>query len=91
MKNALCIVLASLAFTLASCGSNDQSDQAATKAPPSGTVVVPKNNVFSPLVQDLNKAKQVNSQVQQQFQKTNGQVEAPTAASAPSAATGSGP
>lgn len=91
MKNLSYMPVAGLMLVLAACGSNNASDQAATKAPPSGTVVVPKNNVFSPLVQDLNKAKQVNNQVQEQFQKTNGQVEAPTAASAPSAATGSGP
>lgn len=78
-------------LVLAACGSDNSSDQAATQAPPSATVVVPKNNVFSPLVQDLNKAKQVNNQVQQQFQKTDSQIEAPTPASAPSAATGNGP
>ena len=93
MKSIFRVLFATpvLALAITACGSDNSSDQAATKAPPAGTVVVPKNNVFSPLVQDLNKAKQVNSQVQQQFQKTHGQVEAPTAASAPPAATANGP
>lgn len=86
MKKVSCILVTAL--MLAACGSSNQSDQSATKAPPAGTVVVPKNNVFSPLVNDLNKAKQVNNQVQQQFQKTNGEVESATTASAPAAATG---
>lgn len=88
MKNALCMFAAGLAFSVAACSSSDQSDQNATKAPPAGTVVVPKNNVFSPMVNDLNKAKQVNNQVQQQFQKANGEVESATSANAPAAATG---
>ncbi|MGE5626029.1 MAG: hypothetical protein ACM3ZT_10830 [Bacillota bacterium] len=82
MKNALCILSAGALLALAACSSNDQSDQTATKAPPSGTIQVSKSNVFSPYVQDLNKAKQVNNQVQDQFKKTDSQVEAPTAATA---------
>ncbi|HLW75232.1 MAG TPA: hypothetical protein VKT74_09210 [Gammaproteobacteria bacterium] len=93
MKNLLYIFAAYLTLVLAACSSNDQDQAAATKAPPPGTgpVQISKSNVFSPLVQDLNKAKAVNGQVQQQFQKTNGQVEAPTASSAPSAASANGP
>ena len=90
MKHLSSILITAALLASTGCGSNNQSDQAATKAPPSGTIQISKSNVFSPYVQDLNKAKQVNNQVQQQFNKTNGQVEAPTAASAPSAAT-SGP
>ena len=86
MKNISSMLVAAL--MLAACSSSDQSDQNTAKAPPAGTVVVPKNNVFSPLVNDLNKAKQVNNQVQQQFQKTNGEVESATTAGAPAAATG---
>ena len=90
MKYTSCILIAVALLASTACSSSDQSDQTATKAPPSGTIQISKSNVFSPMVNDLNKAKQVNNQVQQQFNKTNGQVEAPTAASAPSAAT-SGP
>jgi|GEM_PF-6857460 len=91
MKNALRILAVTALLALAACGSNNSSDQAsATKAPPSGTINISKNNAFSPLVQDLNKAKQVNNAVQQQFQKGDNQLEAAGATSAPPAST-SGP
>lgn len=80
MRTILCL-LAMLA--LGACGSDKQDDTTATHAPPAGTVVVPKNNVFSPLVNDLNKAKQVNNTVQQQFQKGDKQLESDSAAPAP--------
>jgi len=77
-------------LALAACGSNDQDQAAATKAPPPGTgpVQISKSNVFSPLVQDLNKAKAVNGQVQQQAQDANKAIESQ---SAPAAATSEQP
>lgn len=87
MNKALSLLVASV--FLAACGSDKQpADTAAAKAPPAGTIVVPKDNVFSPLVQDLNKAKQVNNQVQQQGQQANQQIETETA---PPAATADNP
>ncbi|HSN16882.1 MAG TPA: hypothetical protein VLV87_01620 [Gammaproteobacteria bacterium] len=73
-----------LLTALAAC-SGKQEDGAA-KAPPPGTgpVKVSSSNVFSPLVQDLNKAKQVNAQVQQQGKATDQAIESE---SAPAAAT----
>lgn len=75
---------------LAAC-SGKQEDSNATAAPPPGTgpVKISKSNVFSPLVQDLNKAKAVNGQVQQQGQATDQAIESQS--DAPSAATASGP
>lgn len=72
---------------LAGC-SGKQEDSAATKAPSPGTgpVKISSNNAFSPLVQDLNKAKQVNDQVQQQAKGTDKAIESD---SAPAAATNS--
>ena len=70
---------------LAAC-SGKQEDSAATAAPPPGTgpVKISKSNVFSPLVQDLNKAKAVNSQVQQQGQATDQSIESQSGAPAAS-------
>lgn len=75
---------------IAAC-SGKQEDSAATAAPPPGTgpVKISKSNVFSPLVQDLNKAKAVNGQVQQQGQATNQAIE--DQSGAPAAATGGEP
>ena len=79
-----------LMATLAACGSSNQDQASATAAPPPGTgpVQISKSNVFSPLVQDLNKAKAVNSQVQQQAKGADQSLEKDTA---PAAATASGP
>jgi hypothetical protein len=79
-----------LMAALAACGSSDQDQAAATKAPPPGTgpVQISKSNVFSPLVQDLNKAKALNGQVQQQAQDANKAIESQ---SAPAAATSDQP
>ena len=86
-KMPLIAVLLSL---LAACGSSDKpaADSAATPPPNAATIHVSKSNAFSPLVQDLNKAKQVNSQVQQQAQQTDQQIESD---SAPAAATSNDP
>ena len=75
-----------LLLALAACGSPDKSDgsSAATPPPNAATIHVSKSNVFSPLVQDLNKAKAVNGQVQQQAQQTDQAIESQ---SAPAAAT----
>ncbi|HEY1992740.1 MAG TPA: hypothetical protein VGH71_09785 [Gammaproteobacteria bacterium] len=72
-------------LALAAC-SGKQEDSAASKAPPPGTgpVKISSNNVFSPLVQDLNKAKQVNSQVQQQAKGADQSIEDQSAAPAAS-------
>jgi hypothetical protein len=72
---------------LAAC-SGKQEDSAATKAPPPGTgpVKISSSNAFSPLVQDLNQAKQVNDQVQQQAKGADQAIESD---SAPAAATNS--
>ena len=60
---AACLVL------LAACGSNDDSSSAANtggrrggSAPSAATVVVSKGNAFSPLVEDVNKAKALQRQ-----------------------------
>ena len=78
------LILACL-VTLAAC-SGKQDDSAATKAPPPGTgpVKISSSNAFSPLVQDLNKAKAVNGQVQQQAKTADQSIEAQ---SAPAAST----
>lgn len=82
-----CIVAVLLA--LAACGSSDKpAESAPTPLPNAATIHVSKGNVFSPLVQDLNKAKQVNNQVQQQGQQTDQAIESQ---SAPSAATANDP
>lgn len=77
-----------LMAALAACGSSNQDQASATPAPPPGTgpVQISKSNVFSPLVQDLNKAKAVNSQVQQQAKGADQSLENDTA---PAAATNS--
>jgi hypothetical protein len=69
--------------TLAACSSK-QDDSAATQAPPPGTgpVKISSSNAFSPLVQDLNKAKAVNGQVQQQAKKADQSLEDDTAPAA---------
>lgn len=86
MKTQVSIIAVSLVLTLAACGSDKQDNTTATLPPPPGTgqVQISKSNVFSPLVQDLNKAKQVNGQVQQQAQSANNSIENDTA---PAAAT----
>jgi len=71
-------------LVLAACSGKQDDATAKTPAPPSGTINVPKNNVFSPLVQDLNKAKQVNNQVQQQAKAANQSLEDQSAAPAAS-------
>lgn len=82
MKNGSLLLCACL--LLAACSS--KQDDAATATPPPGTgpVKISSGNAFSPLVQDLNKAKAVNSQVQQQGQATDQAIESQ---SAPAAAT----
>jgi hypothetical protein len=87
MTRDLLLPLACLLLGLAACGSNDQDQAAATKAPPPGTgpVQISKSNVFSPLVQDLNKAKALNGQVQQQAKGADQSIE--TQSAAPAAAT----
>lgn len=72
---------------LAAC-SGKQEDSAATKAPPPGTgpVKISNSNAFSPLVQDLNKAKALNGQVQDQAKKADQSLENDTA---PAASTNS--
>ena len=78
-----------LILALAACGSPDKpADSAATPLPNAATIHVSKGNVFNPLVQDLNKAKQVNGQVQQQARQTDQAIEAE---SAPSDSTSSRP
>jgi len=86
MSRNLSLSLACLLLGLTACGSNDQDQAATTKAPPPGTgpVQISKNNVFSPLVQDLNKAKAVNGQVQQQAQGADQSIESQSAAPAAS-------
>jgi hypothetical protein len=77
-------------LALTACGSGHQDETSATAAPPPGThpVQISKSNVFSPLVQDLNKAKALNGQVQQQAKTSDQSIENDTA---PAAATASGP
>jgi hypothetical protein len=75
-----------LMTTLAACGSSHQDQASATASPPPGTgpVKISSSNVFSPLVQDLNKAKALNGQVQQQAKSADQTIESD---SAPAAAT----
>jgi hypothetical protein len=82
MKTAPMLIML---LALAACSSK-QDDSAATKAPPTGTgpVKISSSNVFSPLVQDLNKAKALNGQVQKQAQDANKSLEND---SAPAAST----
>ena len=77
-----------LLTALTACGSSHQDQAAATTPPPPGTgpVKISSSNVFSPLVQDLNKAKALNGQVQQQAKKADQSLEND---SAPAAATSS--
>ena len=67
-------------LALAACSGKEQ-DSTATAAPPPGTgpVQISKSNVFSPLVQDLNKAKALNGQVQQQAKNADQSLEKDTA------------
>jgi hypothetical protein len=73
-------------LALAACGSDHQDQATASKAPPPGTgpVKISSGNAFSPLVQDLNKAKALNGQVQDQAKKADQSLEDDTA---PAAAT----
>jgi hypothetical protein len=66
-----------LSITLAACGSSHQDPATATAAPPPGTgpVKISSGNAFSPLVQDLNKAKALNGQVQQQAKTADQSIE----------------
>lgn len=79
MERRHAIALACL-LALAACGSK-QPDEAATPAPPPGTgpVKISSGNAFSPLVQDLNKAKAVNGKVQAQGQATDDAIESQSA------------
>ena len=74
MERRAVLALACL-LALAACSSK-QGDSA-TAAPPPGTgpVKISSGNAFSPLVQDLNKAKAVNGQVQQQAAAANKSLE----------------
>ena len=83
MERRTALALACL-LVLAGCSGKQDDATAKTAAPPAGTINVPKNNVFSPLVQDLNKAKQVNNQVQQQAKAANQSLEDQSAAPASS-------
>lgn len=84
-----CFALGCL-LALAACGSDHQDPASASAAPPPGTgpVKISSSNAFSPLVQDLNKAKAVNGQVQQQAAAANKSLENDTA---PAAATATQP
>ena len=84
MERRVALALACL-IGLAAC-SGKQGDNASTKAPPPGTgpVKISSGNAFSPLVQDLNKAKAVNSQVQDQAKKSDQSLENDTAPAASS-------
>jgi hypothetical protein len=76
-----------LLTALAACGSDHQDQSAATPAaaPGTGPVKISSGNAFSPLVQDLNKAKALNGQVQQQAKAADQSLEDQSAA--PAAAT----
>lgn len=78
-----------LLLALTAC-SGKQEDSTATTAPPPGTgpVKISSGNAFSPLVQDLNKAKALNGQVQKQAQAADQSIEDQ---SAPTASTSSQP
>ncbi len=82
MKTAPMLIML---LALAACSSK-QDDSVATQAPPPGTgpVKISSSNAFSPLVQDLNKAKALNGQVQQQAKGADQSIESQ---SAPAAAT----
>lgn len=86
MERRAAFALAGL-LALAACGSGHQDQAAATQAPPPGTgpVKISSGNAFSPLVQDLNKAKALNGKVQQQGQATDQAIESQSGA--PAAAT----
>lgn len=77
MNKIAAVSYACLMLMLSACGSHKQDQTSATTPPPPGTgpVKISSSNVFSPLVQDLNKAKQVNNQVQQQAQAANKSLE----------------
>ena len=78
--------LAAAALILAACGSSSPPPaKQASSAPSDATVTVSKSNVFSPLVDDLNKAKMLKKQSQAQVDhaNTDQQIEpAPAAATA---------
>lgn len=83
MKRHAALALAGLT-ALAACGSDHRDQAAANPAPPpsTGPVKISSNNAFSPLVQDLNKAKAVNGQVQEQAKKADQSLENDTAPAA---------
>jgi hypothetical protein len=64
MRKSIYTVILTATLALAACGSSNPSpaNSTASSAPPAGTIVVPKSNVFSPMVDDLNKAKQLKAQ-----------------------------
>jgi lipoprotein-anchoring transpeptidase ErfK/SrfK len=86
MRPTLIASLSAAAALLAACGSsNAPPPKQASSAPADATVVVSKGNVFSPLVDDLNKAKMLKKQSQGQVDhaNTDQQIEpAPAAATA---------
>ena len=86
MRPILIAPLTVAAALLAACGSsNPPPAKQASSAPADATVVVSKSNVFSPLVDDLNKAKMLKKQSQGQVDhaNTDQQIEpAPAAATA---------
>ena len=87
MRPILIASLTAAAAILVACGSSNPppAKQASSAAPADATVVVSKGNVFSPLVDDLNKAKMLKKQSQGQVDhaNTDQQIEpAPAAATA---------
>lgn len=88
MKTIACIVLTAAA--LCACSSSDENSAAngtgrkGGAAPSDATVVVPKSNVFSPYVDDLNKAKALQRQsVKQSHPDLDKQIDgAPSSATA---------